>query len=302
MIGMKAALVGICFLSLVPAALSGEGQSFGDWRYKTLTANNSQTHWVETFALTGEGGRFVVLCTKPRGLFGVVYETGRNMGKDGDIRKVTYKVDEDPPVKQQWKTLQHAIGTEKPIETRAMVGALMGGRKLIIQTYDSDYNRVRHTFSLDGVGDAIAHVLKHCPVILSGDWMYKTLIADDSQTHLAWTSALTGEKGEFLIWCTKPRGFLSVGYRTGDHIGKAGVKEVTYRVDKNPPVKQQWHSFGTTIGTEKPMEARPMADALIRGHELVIQIGDSDDNRVRLTFSLDGAGDTIARVLKHCKA
>ncbi len=159
---MKAALVGIFFLSLMPAALSGEDQSFGGWRYKTLTGADSQTHWVETFALTGEGGRFVVLCTKPRGLFAVVYATGRNMGKEKEVRKVTYKVDKNPPVKQQWKTLQHAIGTEKPIETRAMADALIRGRKLIIQTYDFDYNRVRHTFSLDGVGDAMAHILEHC--------------------------------------------------------------------------------------------------------------------------------------------
>ncbi len=309
---MKAALVGIFFLSLVlgifffsltPVDLSGEFKSFGDWRYGIETGADSQTHLAETFALTGGEEKFIFWCEKPRGVLFVVYHTGKNMGKKDEMREVTHRVDKNPPVKQQWKFFQTGIIRGKMIDAHAMADALMGGHELVIQTYDSDDNRVQSTFSLDGAGDAMARVLKNCPAILSGDWMYMTKTDERNYLQVYWTVTFTrtGEEGKFGIRCDQPRGVLSVVYQTRKNIGKYGeMREVTYRVDKNPPVKQQWKALQTAVGTEKPIEVGAMADALMGGHELVIQTDDRDGNRVRRTFSLDGAGDAIARVLKSC--
>ncbi len=149
------------------------------------------------------------------------------------------------------------------------------------------------------------------PMALSGEdksfggWRYeiKTDDRDDPQVHSASTSALAGEGGSFIVWCRNPRSGLYLMYKTGKNMVNADERrEITYRVDKKPPVKQQWYSLQNGIFNDKLTEVIDMVDALIGGDELVIQTYDSNFHGFQSTFSLDGAGDAITRVLENCNA
>lgn len=111
----------------------------------------------------GRSGLVVKCDSGGRGMY-VHLLSDEFLGGDGarsDVRNLTYRIDQRPPVTRRW-THKDAWAAALGRDAAPVIADLMSGESILIRASRYDYRTVDMRFSLAGARDAIARAYEAC--------------------------------------------------------------------------------------------------------------------------------------------
>jgi len=131
-------------------------------------------------------------------------------------------------------------------------------------------------------------------------WTYSSEVDGftDIETHMAQSGATNGD-GFVVARCADQS--FDLYFSVDEFIGTDGSFEVRYRVDKEPPKSSRW--LASTDGTAifaQGVEGSRLARSMISGTALLLEVTDYRGTPHRTSFSLEGAGPSVQKVLEAC--
>jgi len=140
-----------------------------------------------------------------------------------------------------------------------------------------------------------------------GDWTYAKKVdpLDESVTLQAYVIDPSKTRGLLFVQCVKAGNpvlsRLHVIYsQTGTFFGNGGLYPVSYRVDQNPMIEQEWSVVANGVFTTNASHVSSIVELMKAGASIIVEARDFRLSAHRNTFSLNGAGKAISAVEDGC--
>ena len=135
-------------------------------------------------------------------------------------------------------------------------------------------------------------------------WGYREVIdpITDAKRGIA---SIDGVGGAVLVFkCDSTGGspylhLISSEYLGGDGI-RSEMRTLTYRVDQNPPVRQQWRHRDSDAVLSNQRDLLSILKEMLEGDRIHIRASRYDNRSVDMSFALDGAREAMTKVHEAC--
>ena len=161
---MRVTISAVALMAVVGGAAAAQDQ-VSAWQF---IRNDPQGPLAAAVAAKN-GNQFIFKCDKPgkRSVYAVFYSE-ETLGRPGPVpssRSVTYRFDNGPPVRSDWRYYEHtavALNLSRIPALSKLLGKMGDGKSMELRVEPLNGPPITSTFDITGAKDAIAQVFESC--------------------------------------------------------------------------------------------------------------------------------------------